>query len=213
MLNTNLIRIKSKLMHFEFFEKRILKAEGGEKESQTLRYKVSKNFNVQVGMYTYGSCFDAGFNLGGVVDIGRYCSFAKDVHFFGANHPLNYISMSPYFYNKGFGYEVKDVERSKLVIGNDVWVGHGVLITSKCTHIGNGAVIGAGSVVTHDVPAYAVVAGNPAKIIKYRFSSEIIEKIEKSEWWNMTPQRIMNGYQYIDKPLEFIDFIQNTKIL
>lgn len=60
------------------------------------------------------------FNNGGTVKIGRYCSFAQDVRYFGANHPLNYVSTSPYFYTKSFGSNVKDVKRGHLVIENDV---------------------------------------------------------------------------------------------
>ena len=75
--------------------------------------------------------------------------------------------MSAYFYNKAFsGLDVKDVERHSLKIGQDVWIGHGVTIVSTCHHIGNGAVVAAGAVVTKDVPAYAIVGGVPAKKIR-----------------------------------------------
>ena len=103
-----------------------------------------KKRKVEVGAYSYGGCMSPGFNIGGEVVVGRYCSIANDVHYFGANHPLEYISTSAYFYNKKFGLNVKDVPRSKLIIGNDVWIGYGTLITMNCKTIGNGAVIGGG---------------------------------------------------------------------
>ncbi|MBR3614186.1 MAG: CatB-related O-acetyltransferase [Clostridia bacterium] len=166
-------------------------------------------YNVDVGLYSYGGCFDQSFNLGGKVTIGRYCSFAANIRYFGANHPMNYVSMSPYFYNKKFSPNVKDIERKHLIIGNDCWIGYGVIITNKCTKIGNGAVIAAGSIVTKDVPPYAVVAGNPARIIKYRFDEEIINEIENSKWWEHTPDECLRYYNLIDKPLEFCRGIKN----
>lgn len=73
-----------------------------------------------------------------------------------------------------------------MTVGNDVWIGTDVLVVcgNKKLKIGNGAVIGAGSVVTKDVPPFAVVAGNPARVIKYRFSREVIQKLEELKWWD-----------------------------
>lgn len=176
---------------------------GGMQESRILREYTNYKYKVEVGMYSYGCCFTPGFNLGGKVSIGRYCSFATDIHYFGANHPMEYVSTSPYFYNKAFGKAVRDVKREKLTIGNDVWVGYGVIITSNCHNIGDGAVLAAGSVVTKDVPPYAVVAGSPARIIKYRFDEETQRIIERSKWWEKTPDQCMVYYEYIDNPKEF----------
>lgn len=185
-----------------YFKKIILRLENGEKESKTIRYIFSQKFNVDVDLYSYG-CFEPKFNIGGRVRVGRYCSIAGDVHFFGANHPINHVTSSAYFYNKSFGYNVHDVERHSLLIGNDVWIGYGTTILSGCSNIGNGSVIGAGSVVTHDVPPYSVVVGNPAKCIKMRFSENEIAKLEESEWWKLCPKEIMQFYDYIDSPIDF----------
>ena len=183
---------------------RMARYEGGEVISSTLR-DYAESHNVKVGMYTYGFCFSEKFNLGGRVTIGRYCSIAENVRYFGANHPLKNVSTSAYFYNSALGLNVADVERNKLVVGNDVWIGYGVVITSGCKRIGNGAVIGAGSVVTKDVEPYSVVAGNPAKVIKYRFSPEVIEKIECSEWWNYKPEELFRYYEYMHEPIKFVE--------
>lgn len=189
----------------------IIKYDGGMQESKILRLYVKEKYNVEVGMYTYGGVFLESFNNGGTVKVGRYCSFASDVHYFGANHPMNKVSMSPYFYNPIFGKKVTDVKRESLFIGHDVWLGYGSIITNKCHKIGNGAVIAAGAIVTKDVPAYAIVAGNPARILRYRFSEEIIEKIEQSKWWEKTPDELMKVYDWMDDPMLFCKKVNYKK--
>lgn len=186
----------------------IIRLEGGEKTSCSLRLFTSEKFHVNVGMYSYGGCFTPTFNTGGKIDIGRYCSFGANIHYFGADHPIDHAVMSAYFYNKTFsGYNVKDVPRNSLQIGNDVWMGYGVIIVSSCHYIGNGAVIAAGAVVTKDIPAYAVIGGVPARVIKYRFSSEVIDKLENSRWWERKPQDLMKFYNLIEKPGKWADAI------
>ncbi|SEA01891.1 transferase hexapeptide (six repeat-containing protein) [Pseudobutyrivibrio sp. ACV-2] len=180
---------------FRYLRNKKIQKEGGQLYSGTLREYTEKNYRVSVGMYTYGSCFEKRFNLGGQAEIGRYCSVAADVHYLAANHPIDFITTSAIFFNKRFShFEVKDVERHKLTVGNDVWIGSRVIITSSCSKIGNGAIIGAGSVVTHDVEPYTIVAGNPAKLIRKRFTDEQIQEIENSKWWDYTPQELMKYY-------------------
>lgn len=181
----------------------VAEKQGGMQESSIIREYSKKYHRVDVGLYSYGGCFLSDFNNGGTVIIGRYCSFASNVHYFGANHPMDHVSMSPYFYNKSFNKDAKDIVRNRLEIGNDCWIGFGTIITCGCKKIGNGAVVAAGAVVTKDVPAYAVVAGSPARIIKYRFDEETIEMIEKSKWWEKTPQDCFKFYDKIASPLEF----------
>ncbi len=172
-----------------------IKKEGGVLYSKTLRDFTEKSYGVSVGLYTYGSCFDKGFNLGGKVKVGRYCSIASDVHYFGANHPIDNVTTSAVFYNKKLSnLDVNDVERHSLIIGNDVWIGSRVLITSACSKIGDGAIVGAGSVVTHDVEPYTIVAGNPAKVIRKRFNDEQIKALINTNWWECTPQELMKYY-------------------
>lgn len=167
--------------------------------SKELRAYYNKKYKVDIGQYTYGGCFDSSFNQGGSVVIGRYCSIANDVHYFGANHPLNTVSTSAFFYNKTLsGQDVKDVFRNKLTIGNDVWIGHGTIITCGCKSIGTGSVIGAGSVVTHDVPQNVIVAGNPAKVIRCRHTKERFEQLYKTQWWNKEFEYLMHFYKHMD---------------
>lgn len=182
-------------------EKIIIEREGGEKTSTYLRKKIKEKYRVDIGMYSYGSCFQAEFNTGGEVKIGRYCSVARDVHYYGSNHPIEYAVMSAYFYNRDFGgLNVHDVERKSLEIGHDVWIGHGAVILSGCEKIGNGAVIAAGAVVTKEVPPYAIVGGIPAKILRYRFEQDTIDLLEKSQWWTHTPQELYSLYHLISQP-------------
>lgn len=197
-----------KLINIPFLGKKLfnyaVRKQGGDAYSTLIRkyYSVRKT---DVDLYTYGGCFSEKFNSGGSVTVGRYCSIADHVSYFGANHPFKMLSQSAFFYNKTLGLDVQDVERFHLKIGNDVWIGYGTIITAGCSNIGNGAVIGAGSVVTHDVPAYAVVAGNPAKIIKMRFDDNTIREIEASKWWEKKPEELYRYYDYMTAPLLMLE--------
>lgn len=107
-----------------------------------------------------------------------------------ATHPLNWLSTHPAFYstrrqaNISFTENDLFLDQKSIEIGHDVWVGARVMILDGCK-IGNGAVIAAGAVVVKDVPAYAVVGGVPARIIKYRFEPDVIDFIQKMQWWNL----------------------------
>lgn len=151
---------------------------------------------------------------GGTCNIGRYCSIASNVHYFGDGHPVDFVSTSPYFYNTYFNGNSKKVSHvpcGHLTIGHDCWIGYGAIITQSCRSIGNGAVIGAGAVVTKDVPPYAIVGGVPAKIMKYRFDKEVIKKLEDCEWWNKKPEELLEYSEYIQSPSVFCDLLQGKK--
>ena len=124
-------------------------------------------------------------------DIGKFCSISKDVCIGLPSHPSKFISTSPIFVNRinGTGYtwseqDIFDSVPQKVIITNDVWIGMKSTIMGGVT-IGNGAIVAAHSVVTKNVPPYAVVGGVPAKIIKYRFTEDIISKLEQCAWWNL----------------------------
>lgn len=204
---TNLL-FEFKVFGKYLFQNKIIELEGGDKYSKTLRSFTKKKYKVTVGNYSYGGMFSHGFNIGGSVNIGNYCSFASGISYYGANHPMEYATMSPFFYNTHFGeFDVKDVKRSHLTIGNDVWCGYGVTITCRCKNIGNGSIIGAGSIVTNDIPPYSVAVGNPARVIKYRFDKETIDALEKSKWWELSPQELYKHYDLIDKPKKWAEAI------
>lgn len=151
--------------------------------SKEIRDIYKRKYNVNIGYGSYGGCFSSK-NIPSGVTFGNYCSIAPNIRIFRANHPKNTFTTHPLLYNPIVGYVQRDMlERPTLKIGHDVWVGEWVLILPSVKYIGNGAIIGVGSVVTKDVPAYGIVAGNPAKLIKMRFSEKIICKLENTQWW------------------------------
>jgi acetyltransferase-like isoleucine patch superfamily enzyme len=166
--------------------------EGGEAFSYSLRNQYYKKYNIKIGYGTYG-CFNH-YTIPAGTEFGNYCSIGPGVRFFRANHPINYFTSHPLFYNPIMGYVKQDMlKRPKLTIGHDVWIGANTIITPRVMKVGNGSIIGAGSVVTKDVPPYTIVAGNPAKVIKTRFSEDIIEKLEDSKWWELNKEELINN--------------------
>jgi virginiamycin A acetyltransferase len=162
----------------------VKKIEVGEIYSSTLRRIYSFYHGIHIGMYSYGGCFSLDHVPNGTI-WGRYCSIAANVTVLNGNHPLDFMSLHPFFYNPALGYvDNLLIKRQSLTVENDVWIGRNVTILPSVSRIENSAAIGAGSVVTKDVPAFAVLAGNPARIMRYRFSEDKIRKIVESSWWD-----------------------------
>lgn len=153
--------------------------------------------------------------------VGKFCSIGSNVKIIVGNHPLSFVSTSPVTYMKNVeclhsfskkdafvGLKYVDSEKKFHVdIGNDVWIGSNALILEGLT-IGDGSVIAAGAVVTKDVPPYSIVAGVPAKIIKYRFNDEQISFLSDFKWWNKDERWIkenVNSFYSIE------DFINKNK--
>jgi len=152
-----------------------------------------------IGHYTYGRPRVVSGGEGTSLRIGKYCSISTQVIIFlGSEHRKDWISTYPFPYLwkeaswiKGHPYSKGDV-----VIGNDVYIGYHVIILSGVA-IGDGAAIGAGSVVTKDVPPYAIVAGNPAQIVRYRFSEETIQKLLEIKWWDWPDEKVKENVHLI----------------
>lgn len=154
--------------------------------NQKLRAYYRDNFRIDVGLYSYG-CFDR-WRMPGPIRIGRYCSIASSVKSAPINHPFDAMTTHPALYERKFGVVDKDIFYDDvLVIEDDVWIGHNVMILPGCKFVGRGAIIGAGAVVTKNVPAYAIVAGNPAKKLRDRFAPDLIAALEESRWWELDP--------------------------
>lgn len=156
--------------------------------------------SLELGAFSYqvsGYCFAA--------RIGRYCSFGEGVQIGRQNHPTHWASTSPAFYlgdklfdlgdsfdaaehyhNYKFTFKGPPTKVKITTIGNDVWIGHGAYVAAGVS-IGDGAIIGAHAVVTRDVPAFSVVAGNPASIKKMRLPATLITPMLRSQWWRFAP--------------------------
>jgi len=136
--------------------------------------------------------------------IGNYTSIGSDCIIGPNNHPIDGLSTSAVFYSPSWGVvsisSKAQFNKKDTVIESDVWIGSRSIVLGGVT-VGIGAVIGAGSVVTKDVPPYAVVAGNPAKVIKYRFSEEKIRSLIASQWWQMEPRNVMKFYEAMETKL------------
>lgn len=137
--------------------------------------------------------------------IGNFCSIGSNCQIGLGRHPTSkFVSTHPSFYStlKQCGYTFAKrgcfEEFLPIEIGNDVWIGSNVIIMDGI-HIGDGAIIGANSVVTKDVPDYAIVGGVPAKIIKYRFNEDQIKILKKIQWWNWTLDKISrNSHLFVN---------------
>lgn len=198
------------------FNRYIDKHEGGDFYSQTIRRIFREKYGINVGYASYG-CFDPSINFGSPMEIGNYCSFAANVHFIPGNHPPTDVSTHPFFHRAEFGYVINSggLKTAPTIVGHDVWIGRDVIILPKCKNIGNGAIVGAGSVVTRDVEPYSIVAGNPAREIRKRFDNETILKLEKSEWYNFSPEELKTAFQYakdIERFLREVETIRTKKV-
>lgn len=155
---------------------------------------ILKNKSYSIGDHTYGSPKVLDWNDGTRLEIGKYCSIADNVTFIlGGNHRTDWVTTYPF---SAIGIWagaslIKGHPGSKgdLVIGNDVWIGYGATILSGIT-IGNGAVVAAGAVVVKNVDPYSVVAGNPAKVLKNRFSKSDVQKLQEISWWDWKKAKI-----------------------
>lgn len=131
--------------------------------------------------------------------IGKFCSLARNVDIGGFDHDYKKVTTLPMFRFKqqlaGGGKLDKLEEHDRCSIGNDVWIAAGAQVLHKAL-IGDGAIVGAGAVVTHDVPPYAIVAGVPARIIGFRFSAEVIERLLKIRWWDWPEAVILENLEW-----------------
>lgn len=166
-------------------------------------YRFAQIYNSSIDDYTY-----VGVNTQVIcAKVGRFCSIGGGCICGMGVHALDCLSTSPIFTERTNALGISWVKESKvypfkkLTIGNDVWIGARVMIMGGL-NIGDGAVIGAGSIVTKDVPPYAIVAGAPARIIRYRFDEDTIKGLLKIKWWDMD----------VDELKERIDLFQNSNV-
>jgi len=142
--------------------------------------------------------------------VGNFTAIGRDSSVGLGQHPTNYVSTQNIFYKKSNmtnrWYKPIDFHSDSISIGSDVWIGMEAMVLDGVT-IGHGAIIGARAVVTKDIPPYAVAVGMPAKIIKYRFPQEIIDRLLEVTWWDLPDAEIDKKIEFFRKPDIDLDFI------
>ncbi|MDG7169950.1 CatB-related O-acetyltransferase [Streptococcus pneumoniae] len=156
---------------------------------------------VSVGNYTYGNIDILDFGTNEKLSIGSFCSIAPNVKFIlNADHCTNYFTTFPLKVKVLQNQDKEGISKGDIIVGDDVWLGLNAVILSGVT-IGQGAIIAAGAVVTKNVPPYAIVGGNPARIIKYRFEAEIIDKLLKVNFSKLSKYDIEKHIKQMYIPL------------
>jgi acetyltransferase-like isoleucine patch superfamily enzyme len=152
-----------------------------------------------VGDHTYGKPKVVSWDEGTTLRVGKYCSIGNNVTIFlGSEHRTDWVSTYPFpfFWKEAHGISGHPSSKGDVVIGNDVWIGYGATILSG-VEIGDGAAIGACSLVATSVPSYAVVAGNPARVVRYRFDDETIERLLEIKWWDWPDDKVRENVAQI----------------
>lgn len=172
---------------------------------------IEENVNIGSDISAIGRCLYIGKNtsVSSCESIGSFTSISAGVRIGLMSHPSDFVSTSPVFYAVRRNWVATSLydesEWKKTIIGNDVLISANAMIRNGVT-IGHGAVIGAGAFVNTDVPPYAVVAGIPAKVVRYRFNEELIARLLKSEWWNLPDEKIRAAGNF-NNPEKFLDAI------
>ncbi|MCL6730154.1 CatB-related O-acetyltransferase [Sphingomonas hankyongi] len=179
-------------------------------------YLAKKYPSESIGHGSYGDLTILKWDSAHQLKIGSFCSFAADVTvFLGGEHRTDWVTTYPFnVLNPRFkALEGHPHSKGDVEIGNDVWVGQGAAILSG-VHIGDGAVIGAFAVVTKNVPPYAIAAGNPAKLVRYRFSNEVIEQLSQIQWWDWPEDRILRAVPFLqsDRIHEFLALVRSGQL-
>lgn len=157
---------------------------------------------VTVGKGTYGAISVEMARKDRFLKIGNYCSIANNVNFIlSSEHRTDLISTFPFKVKATHETDCEGESKGDIVVCDDVWIGFGATILSGVT-IGQGAVVAAGSVVTKDVPPYAIVGGVPAKVLKYRFAPDLIEELLKIDYSKLDDEQIRENIDKLYEPLE-----------
>lgn len=163
---------------------------------------------VSVGKYTYGRLEVLTFNNQNHLTIGNFCSIAPKVVFLlSADHYTDHISSFPFKVKVTRDLKTEGISKGDIIVEDDVWIGYGAKILSG-VHIGQGAIVAAGSIVTKDIPPYAIVAGVPAEVIKYRFPPDVIDELLKIDYNMMTEDIIKNHINELYTELGGIDQLE-----
>lgn len=203
--------IKFKLFLLPYFWSKFFKKLRGK---AIINSKIAKSSKVEAGSLVVNSIMDkhsfCGYDCEILnTNIGSFCSIANGVIIGGGAHPIDWVSTSPVFY---FGRDSVKTKfsnykrRSPLLtnIGNDVWIGQNAII-KQGVEVGNGAIIGMGSVVTKNVEPFTIVAGNPAKVIRKRFDDLLITELLETKWWDLDEKILTSLASFIKTPDIFVE--------
>lgn len=177
---------------------------GGETEDRSaIPVLACADPRVEVGRFTYGAPRLLLWDERERIRIGGFCSIADEVTIFGGGeHRTDWITTFPLRIALGDPLAGKDghpATRGLTRIGNDVWLGYRAMVLSGVT-VGDGAVVGAGAVVASDVPPYAIVAGNPARVVRYRFPQEVVARLLELRWWDWPLEKIRRHLDILCSP-------------
>lgn len=169
---------------------------------------------VTIGNYTYGDIYVSSPNTSYKLKVGNLCSIGGNVKFLlGVDHPTDLISTYPFHANI-LCDGIDAISKGDIIVEDDVWIGENSVILSG-VHIGQGAIVAAGAIVTKDVPSYAIVGGVPATIIKYRFDEEVRKVLEKIDFSKMDKEFVNSHSEQLSKKIikaEQLDWIKDTKV-
>jgi len=176
-------------------------------------FQHTKICNASLGRHTYVQKYS---NINNA-SIGSFCSIGPNVNIGLGQHPVDQVSTHPAFYSitQPIARSFADADhfdplKKRTHIGHDVWIGHSALVLDG-VRIGDGAVIGANAVVTKDVPAYAIVAGVPARMIRYRFDAEVCISLEQMQWWNRPDEWLQQHWSRFTDPRKLLELQQQDK--
>jgi virginiamycin A acetyltransferase len=159
---------------------------------------IGKYVAIGKGTNINGKCF-IDSSKDSKVTIGKYCAIAHNFRIRNRNHNVNYPNIQDKLQNR-HGFEDLSITKGEIVIGNACWIGDNVIILPG-VKVGNGVVIGAASVVTKEIPDYAIAAGNPAKVIRYRFSENVIQELGSIQWWDWNEKKIKKNAIFFNTDL------------
>jgi virginiamycin A acetyltransferase len=171
----------------------IVLLEGGPALSLTIRTILRRHYSVDVGLHSVSPFVAKPQVLHPGTTVGRYSTIAESVRTFTRHHPMNTKSSHGLFYNPALGWaNAAPLAFGTLAIGNGVSIGHNAIILHPSKRVGDGAVIAPGAVVYFDVPDYALVEGNPASVVGFRYAKDEIARILASRWWEKPPAEYAN---------------------
>lgn len=172
------------------------------KDNETIPMNIFDSNLVTVGKYSYGELNVISFNKNSKLKIGKFCSIAQNVKFIlDAEHRMDTISTFPFKVKILKEEKYEATSKGDIIISDDVWIGYGAMILSG-VNIGQGAVVATGAVVTKNVPPYAIVGGIPARILKYRFSQDIIKILLNIDYDKFDKAIIFSNKNLLEKKVD-----------